>query len=198
MPWRLTPIEIGRRTAKAYPSNMTYFQYDFNMVMEAYLSKPRWNSYRVSSDETDEEILKRYLCNIQLCEALYPILHLAEVVLRNQMDTTISAVFGDAWLSEESTVLGAYEKSEVLKARQKLTHNSRGHLIAELQFGFWTGLFKKHYRNVIWHQCIKPMFPYLSKVNRHAGFVSVRLDDVRRLRNRVFHHEPILEIPQLG
>lgn len=168
------------------------------MLFQKYCSQPRWLSYRQAPDEPDDMIMARYLWNVQLCEALYPSLNFIEIVLRNQVEAAISRHFGEGWLSEESSLLAAPEQSEIAKAKSKLKMPTRGHLVAELSFGFWTGLFKKHYRTRLWHQCIKDAFPYLNRKNRNPAYTYEKLNQVRRLRNRVFHHEPIWKHPHLG
>jgi hypothetical protein len=168
------------------------------MILKKHISQPRWLSYQRQANDDDERILACYLWNIQLCEALYPSLHLVEVVLRNQMDAIISQHFGEAWLSEHSPLLADTEQTHITKAKSKLKPTTtRGHLVAELPFGFWTGLFRKHYRNTLWHQCIKATFPYLKLHHCNPSYVHQTLNDIRRLRNRVFHHEPIWKYPNL-
>ena len=45
---------------------------------------------------------------------------------------------------------------------------------------------------------LKPVFPHISRGLRTRGFVSKRLHDIRLLRNRIFHHEPIWNKPNLN
>ena len=66
-----------------------------------------------------------------------------------------------------------------------------GRVIAELTFGFWTALFNRHYVTAgLWPGLLPDVFPGLT-TGRTIGTVRPRLEEVRRLRNRVFHHEPV-------
>lgn len=54
------------------------------------LSTERLTGYqRTGRSETAEHTLQRYLWNIQLCEALYPVLNLLEVTLRNTLHSAL-------------------------------------------------------------------------------------------------------------
>ena len=59
---------------------------------------------------------------------------------------------------------------------------------AELSFGFWTGLLGPKY-TPLWRDHLVKIVPR-RPVQRAA--VQTRLNSIRKLRNRVAHHEPIL------
>ena len=46
-------------------------------------------------------------------------------------------------------------------------------------------------KQVLWQKLLKPCFPYMPRHLRTRKNVSVRFERIRRLRNRIFHHEPI-------
>jgi len=67
-----------------------------------------------------------------------------------------------------------------------ITHHK---LIAELSFGFWTSLFGRKYEEV-WRHCLRKIFKDCNgKLVRKDIFP--RLNEIRELRNRIAHHEPI-------
>ena len=68
---------------------------------------------------------------------------------------------------------------------------STGDIIAELNFGFWTSLFDVRYERIFWQKLIKDMFPSMPRRLRTRHTASARLNRIRKLRNRVFHYEPI-------
>jgi len=82
---------------------------------------------------------------------LYPTLHAFEIALRNSISHALKDYFGSSWLFTDSAILQQQERVEVASAinRLRLTEFPPGKLIAELNFGFWIGLFKKYYRKVI-------------------------------------------------
>jgi hypothetical protein len=75
--------------------------------------------------------------------------------------------------------------------------------VAALDFGFWTGLFGKPYlfqskRNPrLWPHGLSKIFPHASAALTLGG-ISGRLNDLRHLRNRIFHHEPVWARPDLA
>ena len=63
-----------------------------------------------------------------------------------------------------------------------------GRIVAALSLGFWVALFAKRYEEDLWrpvlHQCFNP--------RQDRRRVHDQLNRLRRLRNRIVHHEPIL------
>lgn len=66
-----------------------------------------------------------------------------------------------------------------------------GRVVAELSFGFWTGLFGPKYAD-LWRDHLVKVFPRRSL---QRAEVQARLNSIRKLRNRVAHHETILYRP---
>jgi len=67
-----------------------------------------------------------------------------------------------------------------------------GRIIAALPFGFWTGLFAAPYQRALWQTVrLAAVFPHCPARLRNRQTLWDRLDNIRRLRNRVSHHEPI-------
>ena len=81
------------------------------------------------------------------------------------------------------------------KAKEILTKEGKpldaGRVVAELSFGFWTGLTGPKY-DVLWRNHLVKIFPRRPVQRAH---VQTRLNSIRKLRNRVAHHEPILSRP---
>jgi len=75
-----------------------------------------------------------------------------------------------------------------LRKKQKL---DEGHLIAELSFGFWTTLLSGSFehQDFLWPKLKNKVFS-----NTHGITIAQirnRFDQIRRLRNRIFHYEAI-------
>ncbi|MDQ1830087.1 hypothetical protein [Massilia scottii] len=89
----------------------------------------------------------------------------------------------------------ARQTSEVTGAKDKL--HRRGEIgtpdkiVAELAFGFWRSLFNGVYTTVVWKD-LRLVFPRCPKALRKRQAVSSALNQMRDLRNRVFHHEPLI------
>lgn len=63
--------------------------------------------------------------------------------------------------------------------------------MAELILGFWANLFDKHYEVNFWTPHRKSVFPYAAPSDRIRREVHADIRQVRDLRNRISHHEPI-------
>lgn len=164
--------------------------------IEKVLSNQRLASYRRTPDEELGQVLARYQYNVLLCESLYPTLHYLEVCLRNAIHDTLSTSYGTRWFRIERN-LRREEIAKIAEATESLRKqgkddNDPGRVIAELRFGFWTSLLDLYYEKV-WHQGgrLRSVFPHISNELRTRKNFSTRLNQIRRLRNRVFHYEPI-------
>lgn len=71
------------------------------------------------------------------------------------------------------------------------------HYISECSFGFWVGLFRGDYEQALWNRLLPAVFPHAPRRLRSRSGLYERLDRIRRLRNRVFHHEPIWHLQDL-
>lgn len=64
-------------------------------------------------------------------------------------------------------------------------------LMAALNFGFWTSLFRKDYEYKL-RSLLPKIFPYVTPTSeRTRKNISDQLNTIRKFRNRVFHFEPI-------
>lgn len=164
--------------------------------IEAALHTERLDAYR--QDGADEKTaLARYALNMALAEALYPALQFAEIALRNAIHESFTARFGAPDWYHTSTSLLLWQSTKVQEAKrglQKLKKpTSPGRIVAELNFGFWTGFFNKaHNRTGLSHHIAKTVFSHAPKPERNAAKLDARWLAIRDLRNRVFYHERIL------
>lgn len=157
------------------------------------LTIERLSSYKTSDTSDLKEQLSIYSWNSALCASLYPWLSMLEVALRNSMDQALRAdKQNDYWFN-----LLEFDKQPIEEARKKILSQEKeitpGRIIAELNFGYWTRLFSKRYetKQIIWPRLIKPVFPDFPKKLCVREGLSKRIQDLRKLRNRVYHYEPI-------
>ncbi len=175
-------------------------QHSFFSSFRQCVSKPRLEAYRQAPSDRLEDLVDRYFWNLDLCEALYPAFHLLEVGLRNELDRLFCAITGDdSWFFDQAFVRPR-EYNTARKTEQRIQGRvMRGKLIAELSFGYWTSLFRRHYHNTnppIWDDAFfksSPYSPFPGAPNRWRNRKALgrRFNSIRKLRNRVFHHEPI-------
>ncbi len=166
------------------------------------VSKERLNAYNLQGEDFST-ILERYIYNLKVSETFYPILSILEIALRNKIHNAIDTLIKSDWLllelqsqelllnNEREILLSAFKKVKL--KNKKIT---KGALISELSFGFWINLCKKAYKTIIWDkkgvfEFIFPHFPIKKEMNR-IRFISPDLKNILRLRNRIFHHEIII------
>ena len=170
-------------------------EFDKNFFTASFSSarmKPYFDRY--PGDE--KKALRHYRQNIQLAEALLPSLSIFEVALRNTLIRELERFSGRKdWYTYFATVpaLKALD-IQVNVARQHIA--KRGEMVTpdkingELTMGFWVLLFNAKYERYLWKD-LRKAFPYMPKPKRQRKYVSAPLNDIRALRNRVFHNESI-------
>ena len=113
---------------------------------------------------------------------------------------------GENWLLNEittSNMLLVNERKILLdvynKIKRKYTNISETSIIAELTFGFWINLCKKAYKNTLWDKqgFFDKIFPDFDKHFNSPTWDKTKvvfpiLKEILRLRNRIFHHEIII------
>lgn len=176
-------------------------QIEFFAKIKAGLSEPRLNTY--GQDNAEEIIiLSRYLLNAALSEALYPLLQSIEVCLRNEIDRAVSEKYGSDWITTPADFLDRREKQQIGKAKAALRKDrkpeTRDYLIAELSFGFWTSLLDRRYERALWQTLLKNTFQEMPKAERTRKTLCARFNEIRKLRNRVFHHGRIIHWKNLS
>lgn len=167
------------------------------------LSVSRLAGYR-TADDSDVDVLARYQWNLALAGALYPLLQHLEVALRNALHDAFSHSYGPRWYEGELVLRTSAQHDQLADAKAELLTSNKtdqpNHVVAALQFGFWTSLMndihgRRNDPNALWPRHLDRVFPHLNrpheKFPRGRDVVSSRLNRLRDLRNRIFHHEPI-------
>ena len=163
------------------------------MGLVSALSTARFTRYNGWAGGNVDLAERLYTYNVHLSERFYPVLHGLEIALRNKSADALETAFGQAWYDDSVVCDGPYLANCVADARNVLKKtnkpDTRDNIVAELSFGFWTGLFGKSQPR--WG-ALRPIF---SSPSMQRKKVAIRLDGIRRLRNRIAHHEPILAMP---
>jgi len=137
-----------------------------------------------------------YERNIVLSEAFYPSLQNLEICLRNRLHQQMVNRFGEDWFSNNVCSLQIDSLREIEKAKQRLNNKEEiisDDIVAQLNFGFWVSLLGTRYDADIWRQALYLAFPNARRLKRKV--IHNRLNMLRRLRNRIAHHEPIFDRP---
>ena len=184
---------------------MNFIDKELSKVIEN-ISIDRLSSYKFNDNDNSDLILRRYIYNIQVAESFYPLLAALEISLRNRLYMAIVNLKGENWLLNEitsSNMLLVNERKILLdvynKIMRKYTNISETSIIAELTFGFWINLCKKVYKNTLWDKqgFFDKIFPDFDKHFNSPTWDKTKvvfpiLKEILRLRNRIFHHEIII------
>ena len=79
-----------------------------------------------------------------------------------------------------------------LKRKKDFSPINNDDIVASLSLGFWISLFSYN-RQIFWDQCLHKAFNH-SNHNYKASVIRTKLNQLRNLRNRIAHHECILQI----
>lgn len=166
------------------------------------LSHARMSTYERAAGcrQGSEKAIELYTWNAQVSAALMHPLHVCEVIIRNAVAEVLSQKYGEQWPWSQGFEQSlpnpgpVYSPTRDLQAvRNKFQKTSE--VIPELKFVFWQMMFTKRHDGRLWNQHLKSAFPNLpnqpTKENR--SMIHADLESVRKLRNRVAHHEPLLQ-----
>ncbi|MCE4062970.1 hypothetical protein LXM60_22485 [Pandoraea sputorum] len=167
--------------------------------LEGCFSSPRLRRYMVAYKGDTARAATAYPHNLQLAEALLPSLNVLEIALRNSVHVRLTQTYEDpAWWSTGRWITDRNldrQTERVAKARSDLKRRGEAQtpdkVVAELNFGFWTSLFNAQFQESLWGP-LRHAFPKCPKKIRKRDTISRALAQVRGLRNRAFHHEPLL------
>lgn len=164
-------------------------------ALEAAISAERFGRYVTWADGDRIRALELYGLNIRLSEALYPLLQMLEVVLRNRIHAVLSEAFHPGWFRGDGFLIVPHQITQVTIAVSELARETKdatpSGIVAALSFSFWTTMLGPSYE-VLWQT-------HLNLIGRRPDGTGLRRKDfsgpltpIRILRNRIAHHEPIL------
>lgn len=155
------------------------------------LSTDRFATYLARADGDRTNALRWYMWNAAVSATLHGPLHLLEVTLRNAVHDRLAQHRSPMWFDLPDP-LRAPEAQQVSEARGYLVERAEaptaGKIVAELSFRFWVGMFSRKYDR-LWTSELATIFH--PRPIRHE--LHTKLDRLRTLRNRIAHHEPILQ-----
>lgn len=166
------------------------------------LSDARMGTYeaetKILGDE-DLSALTLYAWNAQVSGALLAPLHICEVVIRNAVSDALEAQYGNRWpwssgfeRSLPDPKIGYSPRKDLQSARR--TAPTTGKVIPELKFVFWQKMFTGRYDERLWNTHLMRVLPNLDNtkpISQQRQLIYQDLEQIRKLRNRIAHHEPI-------
>ncbi len=166
-------------------------------AIERIISKERLKPYLKFHSYNFEKAVAHYKANIEVSESFYPLLSILEIGLRNNIDNQLKQRFNDEIWFENSSfikIVSRFQIDKVSEARNNILRDRKtitsGKIISELSFGFWTSLLDSKFEKSLWKN-IRLAFPNCPKNIRKRKTMSSKFNGVRKLRNRIFHHESV-------
>jgi len=165
------------------------------------LSAARIGTYEAATGAVgnDPAALELYAWNAQVSGALLTPLHICEVVVRNAVSDALEARYGHRWpwspgfeRSLPNPAVG-YSPCKDLQSVRRNAHTT-GKLIPELKFVFWQKMFTSRHDARLWNTHLMLVLPNLDPsepVDVLRQDIYNELEQIRALRNRIAHHEPI-------
>jgi hypothetical protein len=172
------------------------------------LSPERLAPYYRGNATSHDSAVRLYLWNLRLTAAFTEIIAVAEVVLRNAMHRELTETFGAQWYCR-ADLFDDRTLSELTRAWNQVNLPDRsiatvpvGKFIAETMLGLWINLLDAgghrgraparvnvDYEEQLWRPALYRAFP---NSNKRRKTVHRTASQLRALRNRTAHHEPLL------
>ena len=131
-------------------------------------------------------------------QSFYFPIQMAEVALRNVVSEALLAVGGPDWWRDGAVKCqwGQVENQEIDKVRYRLSRKynrepETAQIIASLTLGFCVAMLKRKYHRLLWDAHAGLAFPDLEP-GQDINHVNATAQKVHDLRNRIFHHEPVI------
>lgn len=179
---------------------------NFVAAVKRALSAAGIQTYETASSaqgDGDPATLKLYAWNALVSAALFLPLHICEVVVRNAIADAIEHVYGEGWPWSPGFERSLPDPRQEWSSRRELLHARRaqtttGKVVADLKFVFWQDMMTQRHDLRLWVPHFRGVFP-----NAEGGIPVPHLRqqfyrDLRKLRNRIAHHEPVLSWDLLG
>jgi hypothetical protein len=172
----------------------------FLAEIEPSLSSIRLQRYQSTTGD-DLETAVNYLWNVQLAEALYCSLGAVEIALRNALHQTLTQHFGTPTWYNQKGLLEPNQVRTVRRAEDRIQGYgdpvTPERVVSQLTFDFWVTILSRNYSVRLWQgqnaAPLKNAFMRIPKKKRRRQAIHQRYNEIRELRNRAFHHDPLFD-----
>lgn len=175
------------------------------------LSPHKLNSYQnYLSCQSDKELIAAYMVLQSLQEKFYLPIQLVEITLRNNINDAVKGHLiargatrnqSNRWYNSVPVTSLSIEqvRNAKLKANREVRGRGANHndVVARLTFGFWVYLLDTPHRLTGPENSAHQLWPFLNdqvfpnRGNKRIPALFNDLNTLSKLRNRLFHHEPI-------
>lgn len=147
-----------------------------------------------------------YVIDAQVRGSVLELIHFAEVGLRAHFHIALTQPYGPDWFRGRTVILDDRTREHFQEAEKRITHAQPNpdRIIAEVSLGAWGELLevggtstggrgslagRADYETTLWNSGLDALFGALSLTRQPAAALVRR---VRRIRNRVAHHESVI------
>lgn len=167
------------------------------------LSVPRFGTYLTEAGQDLSKALELYQWNAQIAASFLVPLHLFEICIRNSVANAIESFYGANWPWAAAFAMSLPDphqpnfnpRRELVAVRARhFGTMATGKVIADVKFAFWVSMYTRRHEGRLWAQNIKQEFPHAPETLTVAEIrqkIHTATDQIRILRNRIAHHEPI-------
>jgi hypothetical protein len=136
-----------------------------------------------------------------LADSLHCCIGAVEVAFRNTIHTTLSNHFGTPTWYLQTGIMDPDQQQQLTSAMSKIAFQKKpvtpDRVVGEMTFGFWVTILSRNYEARLWRanrsETIKLAFLHVPKRIRKRGSIHEHFNQIRALRNRVSHHEPLFD-----
>lgn len=180
-------------------------------ALDRSITPTRMGPYLSAAAGDPDRARNLYLWDRDVAVAFLGDLAILEVALRNAMHAQLEAKWGEEWYKNHDMPLDDRSMSTLNVAWKRIKGpKSPGRLVAQCMFGFWRGLLDKGDHagkdprrvrcdyEVLWRGVLDKAFPGGRVQARADGkrwnreYALAVVSRVNELRNRVAHHEPLV------
>ncbi|GIU51189.1 hypothetical protein TUM4438_39940 [Shewanella sairae] len=171
-------------------------------AIEQTLSVSRLSTYRnairaAHGQDCLKTSISLYEWNADLSAHFLVAIHIYEFTLRNAISEAISLRYGADWPINVTfqNSLPAWQKSELLGLDEVINYQSIGKVLPELRPFWFENMLRQANDLRIWAPFIHQVFPYADGITPQQVRSSLKdgCFKIRKLRNRIAHHEPIFK-----
>lgn len=167
------------------------------------ISSARLGPYMEAAGYDDDRALNLYLWNVTIGQSFYFPLQTLEISLRNSIGEVFRSEFGEKWWrnSIAKTFLDERGLEDLNTIRARLLRRKikvdADEMVSAMSFGFWVATLAPKHRPKIWSKHLPSAFPHLPNgvTQRHIYQCA---DRSLLLRNKIFHHEPLIGLNLSG
>ncbi|MFK0402162.1 hypothetical protein ACIQTT_07515 [Microbacterium sp. NPDC090225] len=175
-------------------------------ALQLVVPRLRFQPYTKAASGSLLDAARLYILDAELRGSVLERIHFVEVAMRDAFHRTLSSAYGEHWFRGKRVILDDRTRSRFREAEARLSGSAvtPARVIAEISLGGWGELLevgatsegganalagRADYERDLWSGHLETLFAS-EQLSRQSAAALVRR--VRRLRNRVAHHESVV------